>query len=400
MPATPKRVAIVATVYRHWSHVDVLAGKILEGFLYDGGEKPALEVASMFVDQIPANDLSRPMAKRFGYRVSPTIADALTLGTGKLAVDGVLIIGEHGIYPTNDVGQILYPRRRLLAEVCDVFEQAKRSVPVFHDKHLGPTWTDAKWMAERVRALHVPFLAGSSVPLTWRKPVVNLEKGAKLTHAFGMGYGPLEGYGFHALEMFQSMVERRSGGEVGVQAVQYLSGPDMWKPIDQDAPTRALFERTRKLVTGHAPGDIREITAKTTDAGLFVIEYRDGFRGIVMMPNGWVYEGDGGAFLFAGQLANQPEPLACQFWLQNYDPFAHFSYLLQAIEKLIHTGQPGYPFERTLLTSGILDGLMRSRHQQNRRIETPELAIRYQPTNYPFATDPIPPAVQRKKLIP
>ena len=65
------------------------------------------------------------------------MADALTLGTGKLAVDGVLLIGEHGNYPRNDSGQILYPRYELMEQIVSVFRKTGRSVPVFNDKHLS-----------------------------------------------------------------------------------------------------------------------------------------------------------------------------------------------------------------------------------------------------------------------
>lgn len=38
-----------------------------------------------------------------------SIAEALCLGGDKLAVDGVLLIGEHGTYPKNEAGMTLYP---------------------------------------------------------------------------------------------------------------------------------------------------------------------------------------------------------------------------------------------------------------------------------------------------
>ena len=50
------------------------------------------------------------LSTAYDFRVTKSIADALTLGTGKLAVDGVLMVAEHGNYPFNDKQQQLYPR--------------------------------------------------------------------------------------------------------------------------------------------------------------------------------------------------------------------------------------------------------------------------------------------------
>src|SRR5262245_48635109 len=173
MPARKKVAAAVTAYFRH-SHADVIVGKILEGFNYDGGDGPALELASLYVDQTPDNDMSRDLAKRFGFKLCESIPAALTLGGTRLAVDGVLLIGEHGKYPTNDKGQVLYPRRRFFEATTDVFAKSKKSVPVFNDKHLAATWDDAKWMYDKSRELFVPLMAGSSVPVTWRKPELKL----------------------------------------------------------------------------------------------------------------------------------------------------------------------------------------------------------------------------------
>jgi hypothetical protein len=142
-------------------------------------------------------------------------------------------------------------------------------------------------------------------------------------------------------------------------------------------------------------GDYRDPTAKAKDAGVFLIEYRDGFRAAVAMLNGWVYEGDGGAFTFAGKLKGEDKPAACHFYLQQPDPFGHFAYLVKAIDSLVRTGHAPYPVERTLLTTGILDAVMTSKAEKNRRVETPHLAIAYKPTDWPFATDPIPKVIKR-----
>ena len=391
----PRPVAAVVTVYSRHSHADIIVGKVLEGPLHDGKDLYNLKLASLYVDQFPAGDLSRELAKQHGVRLCASIDEALTLGSDKLAVEGVLCIGEHGKYPDNEKGQIQYPRRKFFEEVTKTFARTKRAVPVFNDKHLAATWDDAKWMYDKARELMVPFLAGSTVPLTWRKPDLTLPKGCELTDAVALGYGPLEGYGFHMLEGLQCMVERRKGGETGVKAVTALSGEAMWQACDRGEFSKALLEETIRRAPAYAKGDYREITRKTKDAGVWLIEYRDGFKAAAAILNGFLYEGDGGAFCFAGQVKGEAVPRSCQFYLQQPDPFAHFIGLVKAFETMVTTGHPPYPVERTLLTTGILDAIMTSRHAGGKRVETPHLNVAYQPTDWPHSTGPVPKAIER-----
>jgi hypothetical protein len=352
-------------------------------------------LVSAYVDQFPEGDLSRVLARRHGFTLYDTIGGAVTAGGAAGGVDGVLIVAEHGKYPTNNQGQILYPRRRFFEAVAQVFARQRRVVPVFIDKHLAATWLDARWMYDRAREMNIPLLAGSTLPLTWRRPELQLSRGCALAEAVQVGYGPFEGYGFHALEALQCLVERRQGGETGVRSVQCLQGPSMWQAMDNGAFSRTLLEAAMALIPAHANGDYRTLTARTSDAGVSLIEYRDGLRAAVAMLNGWAYEGDGGAFSFAGRLRGQDRPVATHFYLQQPDPFAHFAYLLRAIEAMVQTNKPPYPVERTLLTTGILDAVMRSVHEGHRRVETPHLKISYQPTDWGFATDPIPARIRR-----
>jgi hypothetical protein len=391
----PKRVAAVVTEYRRWSHADVIVGKILEGFHHDGKEFPRLRLVSMYVDQFPERDMSRDLAKRHHFAIHDSIEGALTLGRNQLAVDGVLCIGEHGNYPTNERGQILYPRRRFFEAVTAVFAKLKRAVPVFNDKHLAATWADARWMYDRARALFVPFMAGSSIPVTWRRPVLRLPIGAEIVEAVQIGYGPLEGYGFHALEGTQCMVERRRGGETGVRSVQCLRGDEIWRAMDRGAFSRELLEAAFALVPAHAQGDYRKLIATARDGGVFLVDYRDNLKAAVVMANGWAHEGDGGAFTFACRVRGRDKPLATHFYLQQPDPFAHFAHLLRAIDAMIQTGHAVYPVERTLLTTGVLEAVMISKSEKSRRVPTPHLDFRYTPTNWDFAIDPIPQPIKR-----
>src|SRR5262249_33610251 len=148
----------------------------------------------------------------------------------------------------------------------DVFARTKKVVPVFNDKHLAATWEDASWMYKKAQELYIPFLAGSSLPLTWRRPPLKLPRGCDLVEAVQGGAGPFEGYGFHALEAMQCLAERRKGGETGVKAVTCLQGKAMWEALEAGRWSKELLEAAVKLVPSHAPGDYRALTEKPRDA--------------------------------------------------------------------------------------------------------------------------------------
>lgn len=169
--AARKRIAIVTTVYRKNSHADVIAGRLLGGYEFDGVvRKPQVDVVSMYTDQGPDNDMSRGLAAKYGFHIYPTVREALTLGGKNLAVDGVVFVGEHGDYPFNEKGQHLYPRYELYKQIMDVFRESGRSVPVYCDKFFSYDWQKAKWMYDQSHELKFPLMAGSSVPVSWRRP--------------------------------------------------------------------------------------------------------------------------------------------------------------------------------------------------------------------------------------
>jgi hypothetical protein len=371
----PKRIAAVITTWFRRSHADVIVGKYLEGFHQNGqAPYPRSKIVSMYTAQVHEKDLSREMSRKHGVPIYRTIYEALTMGTGDLAVDGVLIIGEHGDYPLNDKGQKLYPRFELFLEVTDVFRQTGKAVPVYNDKHLSYSWIKAKRMVEISREMGFPILAGSSVPVAFRDPQVDAPWGAKIPHVAAIAFAGLESYGFHMLESMQAMIERRQGGEVGVSSVQCLQGTAVWEYLDTTPWVRPLFDAALSRCKTRQPGELREIVK---NPAVFLVNYRDGAQGAGFMLTGAVKDD----FAVAVEVEGQPEPVSTLCWLMRRPYHHHFGCLIKNIEKMFETGKSPYPVERTLLTSGVLDFLLDSVKEGNRVVETPELGVAYRTPN-------------------
>ncbi len=385
-PNSPKTVAIIATKVAKYSHAQHFIDRFLEGYGWQGKHhRPSLRLASLYVDQFPENDLARERSKRHNVPIYPSIAEALTRGGSKLAVDGVIIIAEHGDYPKNEKGQKLYPRYRFFKETVKVFEDSGRAVPVFNDKHLSTDWRECVEMVEDSRRLNFAFLAGSSLPVTWRIPSIELPLETELEHSVGVCYGGVDSYDFHGYETAQCMSERRAGGEAGVKALQALKGDELWTRVERDKPLAELFFGA--LARSHSlkspPGysvwkpSIPWIRKCSPDATGFFIEHLDGFRTTQFLLNGYVRD-----FTYAGRKQNG-EILSCQMQLpmppSNTTLADFFNPLVNNIEQTILTGRATYPVERTLLTSGITIAGVDSLHAGQKELETPHLSVAYRP---------------------
>jgi len=367
------RLAAVVTSYYFYSHADVILGRMMAGCSPNGKwHASRCDIVSLYVHQIHERDMSADLAWRHGYKIYDSIEKTLTLGGEKLAVDGVVFVGEHGNFPTNDVGQKMYPRHELFTQILDVYEKNGRAVPTFFDKHLSYSWPKAKELYDRAKKLGVVWFAGSSIPLSVREPMVVPPMGTRFDRAVSLGYGDLDAYGFHTLEALQCMVERRAGGETGIRAVETLTGEAVWNYLGQgwDGLVAAAYDRCPKK----SAAPLRELVKKPV---LFALEYRDGLRAASVLLNGAIAD-----WAFAGAAGSQT--LACK-----YGPTAksrtlpHFDGLVHNIEEMMLSGKAPYPVERTVLTTGALAHLFES-IRTGKRVETPELGIAYKAPDPPY----------------
>jgi hypothetical protein len=436
----PLRLAILGSVYRPQTNMQTLADRFLVGYPYDGEwHMPNVQVVSVYVDQLerqadaapspyqlamtgakvapassakgiagglgrdravktqpaagepepsekpePTSDLSRARAQQFGFRLCSNIPEALRCGGDRIAVDAVLAIVEQDDYPINDRGQILLPSYDFFQQCAQVFEDEKRGVPYFNHKQLSYSFEQAQAMVKTANRLGFRLLAGSSLPVTWRLPDVDIPLGAQVEEAVMVGVGAPGGMDFDALEALQCMLERRKGGETGVKAVQLLEGDDVWAAGNsgrwsRDLLSSALSRSDTPMGLTVLDGRTQDLVASgvlpqlVKDPAAYCIEYTDGTRATLLMLNGAIMD-----YNIAVRVAGKGI-VSTQFFLPPPPNVMDSACLAAKIEQTFHTGSAAYPVERTLLTSGVLEACLHSRYKLNQRLETPQLAVSYQP---------------------
>jgi hypothetical protein len=232
-----------------------------------------------------------------------------------------------------------------------------------------------------------PMMAGSSLPVTWRTPSLEMPSGASIREAVCVCYGGVDSYDFHGLETLQGMVERRQGGETGVKWVQAYRGEAFWKAYEDGVWSRDLVESA--LCRSHTLKPAREgfndvfptvaeMRTLVKDPVAYRYEHHDGLTCTMILMSGLVED-----FNFAARLEGQREIFSTQMYLPM--PPARtslanfFSPLVNNFEQMYLTGKETYPLERTLLTTGLTAAGVESLFRQQARYDTPHLAIQYQP---------------------
>jgi hypothetical protein len=385
------KIAAIFTELRFRSHAFNILENFFAPYLFNGAlVAPGVDVVSFYADQFPKDDMARDVSRQLGVPLHPSIEAALCCGGNTLAVDGVLIICEHGDYPTNDRGQKLYPRKEWFDRAVAVMRKANRHVPLFTDKHFSHRFDWAREMLDTARRAGMPLLGGSSVPLSERRPMLELPAGAAIEEAIAIHGGGFEVYDFHAIEILQSMIENRRGGETGVAKVEFLDGEAVrraaragrWSTALVDAALAAeraaSADRQPRPRLGMRSDQIRDEPddpARVRHA--IIVTYRDGTRGTILAAGLNADRWD-----FACRVRGETTPQAAAFFNSPWGNRGLFKALSHAAQKLFVEKREPFPAERTLLTTGITAAAVNARHTPGGVLDVPELAIAYQPNDW------------------
>jgi hypothetical protein len=434
----PLQLAILGSVYRRGSNLQTIADRFLVGYPHEGDwHMPNIKVVSLYVDQRsrrtgsestqfqltmsglsratatqsgnrdtetrraenlqylseelgPMSDLSEMRAQQFGFRLCNDIPEALRCGSNRLAVDAVLTVIEQYDYPLNNKGQILLPNYDFFQQCVQIFQAEGSSVPYFNHKELSFSFLEAQSMVKAAERMNFPLLAGSSMPVTWRLPDTDIPHDAVVQEAVMVGGGG-DGKELDALEGLQSMMERRKGGETGVKAVQLLEGDEVWEAggsgrWSADLLSSALSRSDTPLGLSVLDGRTQDLVASgvlpqlVKDPVAYCIEYTDGTRATMLMLNGAIRD-----FNISARVAGHGL-VSTQFFMTPAPNETHSACLAAKIEQMYQTRSAPYSVHRTLLTTGLVEAFINSRHRLNQRLETPHLSVKYQsPTESQYA---------------
>jgi len=397
------KIAVLGNTFQLGSSLQTITDRFLVGYPWEGDwHVPNIQVVSMYIEPKPAPEvgpaygpgrvaphsterdvLSEGRANEFNFRICRNIPEALRCGGDHLAVDAVLSIVEQGNYPLNHKGQILYPRYDYFQQCVQVFETDGRAVPYFNHDSLSFSFQEAKSMVSTAERLNFPLMAGSSLPVTWRIPDIDIPFGAQIEEAVMVGVGGMDHADFNALEALQCMMERRKGGETGVKSVQLLEGDDVWAAGDSGRWSKELLSSAQSrsdalqgltIMDGRPQNLVASgvLPQLVRDPAAYCLEYNDGTRATLLMLNG--ADAD---FTFAARVTGHGK-IATQFFRGPKPNVSYSAGLASKIEQMYTTRKAPYPIQRTLLTSGMLEACLTSRLRENRKIETPHLEVRYQ----------------------
>jgi len=377
-----KKLAAIVTDYRIHSDADAIVTRFLEGFwINDDFERAGCDIASLYVKRVQDTDVATRVSAAYRVPIMGSTSEALMLGAGQLAVDGVLLVGE-------DYGASVVEsdsRFEFFSQIVSVFKKTGRSVPIFCCGYLSTNWDHARQMVEQSRKIGFLLMAGSAEAVTFRRPELeyplpsgfeDAPLGDRAHHDYKLGVefddalviapgGPQNI--FSSFEILQSFLERRLGGETGIGSIEYLAGNAVWQAADQWRWSKDLMDAA--LGRAERPGN--------EHPELWLIQYTDGTQGALLSLGNLVRD-PLAAFRVKGR--REIDTTLCYAPVESRN---HFSPLVRGIAEMMTSGNPPYPIERNLLTTGALS-FLRAAAVEGKRIDTPALQISYTAPEHSF----------------
>ena len=321
------------------------------------------------------NDSARQFSRRSATR-SPS-------GGSKLAVDGVLIIGEHGKYPRNEKGQMLYPRYEFFKQVVKVFEVERPQCAGFQRQTSLDGLEEVRRNGRRLEAARIPlpggFVAAGHAPVSGSGcPVGDAAHRKRLR---GLRRHPIRTIfmDWRRHNACPSAAKAaRSGLRVSMPCVAKRSGK---RSRNVRRLSGCCWRRCREATHFRSRRDTSAIVLSIEWARkllatslAYFIDHRDGFKTtLFLLP---IRD-----FNYAGLNGETGEIISCQMNLpmptQSATTANFFNPLIRHIERMVVENRAPYPVERTLLTSGMTLAAVESLFRGEIPVQTAEMEVRY-----------------------
>lgn len=356
MTAKVPRLAVLATAFFPASHADVILSRWKCALPNDhawGFTGARSEIASLFVEQ-NSGSLRDEYCQKNAVYAAHDIKDALTLGTGTLAVDGVILIGEHGQFPIDERGVTRYPRKEYFDQILEIFDQSGKVVPIFNDKHFSwnPAW--AQEMADRAVEKSIPLLGGSTLSFC-RLPAFHISPLTRPVEMLSLFYCGVEVYGYHSIEGALRVLETVKGAQSGIISLEVAKRDAVWRRVHTDTLLQRLFHAA--LAAALSPPDGPR-PAPCAEPVLLTFEHTDHSRNHFLYLENAIKD-------FTIALSDRGGRISSSRYVlgNSENHFAHFATLNSVIDEFMIRREPPIPTGRCLLATKMIAAAMDALHE-------------------------------------
>lgn len=358
-----RQVAFLLEEFALQSPAQQLLDRFLLGYRRNGGFRKVQGIK--IVAHLP-DGAKEELARRITELRLPLVA---AVATAVREADAIVIVPE---------SSAAAPAESL---VNAALTNARRGTSCFVFGALAPNLAAARTFSALATARQIKLASGTTLPVTWRLPQVDLPARAAVSEALIVVQGASPLAELHALDGLLPLLERRAGGECGVRQVKFLAGRELWKagdrrewswPLLSSALSRSDSPQGDAITDGRTQDlvGLGLVPKLATDPRGWLIEHADGLRSTLLALDGVVAD-----YNFAVRLVDGNE-ISAQLFRAPVPAQEHFSLLAAVLDDFFRTGEPPWPSPRSLLTAGLLDACRQSAAQPGTWLRTPELVTR------------------------